>query len=310
MAATNYTGDGNQKTDKLLFCSEELIGGIQNERIFLTVLNIFLSITAFLGNTLILVALHKESSLHPPSKLLFRSLATTDLCVSIIAEPLAVSYFMSVINERWNICRYATVAAHITAYILCSVSLFTVTAISVDRRLALLLGLRYRQVVTVRRTYLAVTVFWLVSIGGSATYFWNYNITLWYGYIAISLCLITSISSYAKIFLTLRQHHIQLQSHVRQEQPSQASPLNIARYKKTVSSALWVQLALVVCYLPHTMVDVLITQRGFSRSLYLARQFTPTLVYLNSSLNPILYCWKIREIRQAVKDTIGGVCCS
>ena len=310
MAATNYTEDGNQKTNELLSCPEKLTGGIHNQLIFLSVVNIFLSITAFLGNTLILVALHKESSLHPPSKLLFRSLATADLCVGIIAEPLDVFYFISVINEQWNICRYATVASYITAYILCSASLFTVTAISVDRLLALLLGLGYRHAVTLRRAHLAVTVFWLVSIAVTAMHFWNYNITLWYGYIAISLCLITSISSYAKIFLTLRHHHIQVQSHVQQEQPSQASSLNIARYKKTVSSALWVQLALVVCYLPHTIVVLLVTQRGFSRSLYLARQFTPTLIYLKSSLNPILYCWKITEVRRAVKDTIRGLCCS
>ena len=140
MAATNYTEAGNQKTNELLSCSEELTGGIHNQLIFLSVVNIFLSIVTFLGNTLILVALHKETSLHLPSNLLFRSLATTDLCVGIIVESIAVSYFISVINEQWNIRRYATVASYITGYILCSASLFTLTAISVDRLLALLLG--------------------------------------------------------------------------------------------------------------------------------------------------------------------------
>ena len=53
-----------------LYCSAELIRGVDGELIFLWALNIFLSIAAFLGNTLILVALHKETSLHPPSKLL------------------------------------------------------------------------------------------------------------------------------------------------------------------------------------------------------------------------------------------------
>ena len=310
MAATNYTGDENQKTNELFSCPKESTGGIHNQLIFLSVLNIFLSITAFLGNTLILVALHKETSLHLPSRLLFRSLATTDLCVGIIAEPLAVSYFISVINEQWNICRYVTVASYITGYILCSASLFTLTAISVDRLLALLLGFRFRQVVTLRRIYLAVTVFWLVSIAASAISFWNYNITLWYGYVAISLCLVTSGFSYVKIFLTLRHHHIQVQSHAQQGQPSQANRLNIARYRKTVSTALWVQLTLVACYLPHAIVDALTTQRGRSPSLHLARHITSTLVYFNSSLNPILYYWKITEVRRAVKDTIRGLCCS
>ena len=102
-------------------------------------LDIVLFITAFLGNTLILVALHKETSLHPPSKLLYRSLATTDLCVGIIVEPLAFVFLLSVINERWNICRHAFDAAFATACTLCLVSLLTLTAIAVDRLLALLL---------------------------------------------------------------------------------------------------------------------------------------------------------------------------
>ena len=39
-------------------------------------------------------------------------------------------------------------------------------------------------------------------------------------------------------------------------------------------------------------------------SSYLAWQFTSTLVYINSSLNPFIYCWKIREVKLAVKETL------
>ncbi|KAL9971251.1 hypothetical protein ACROYT_G023757 [Oculina patagonica] len=66
-----------------------------------------------------------------------------------IHEPLAITYLMSAVNEHWNICRYVLTARYITDPILCGVSLLTLTAISVDRLLALLLGLRYRQVCSV-----------------------------------------------------------------------------------------------------------------------------------------------------------------
>ena len=105
MEVKNSTGEVNQKTIEELKCSEEVTREAHNHLIFLSVLNIFLSITAFLGNSLIQVALHKESLLHPPSKLLYRSLATTDLCVGIIADPLTVTYWISLVNEQWNICR-------------------------------------------------------------------------------------------------------------------------------------------------------------------------------------------------------------
>ena len=76
-----------------------------------------------------------------------------------------MTYRMSLVHEDWSLCRYAFDARLITSYALCAVSLLTLTAISVDRLLALLLGLRYRQVVT----YIVVAIFWVVS-GVAALY--------------------------------------------------------------------------------------------------------------------------------------------
>ena len=311
MTITNITGDedGNHKTVEVLFCSAEITGRTHNQLIFLSALHILLSISTFLGNTLILVALHKESSLHLPSKLLYRNLATTDLCVGIIVEPLLVTYCMSLVNERWNISRHVLTASSISGYILSSVSLFILTVIGVDRLLALLLGIRYRQIVTLKRTHLIVIVVWAGSLVAATMYFWNIVITIWFGYIAILLCLVITIFSYAKIFLTLRHHRNRVQDRVHQNQPCHVILLNIARYKKAVYSALWVQLILVVCYLPQGVVDAFLTQEGLSPFLFIVRALTVTLVCLNSSLNPIIYCWKIREVRQAVKEVIRHFLC-
>ena len=314
MAQTNFTDDENQKTFIELWCSAEFIRGVDGELLFISALNIFLSISAFLGNTLILVALHKETSLYPPSKLLYRNLAMADLCVGIIVEPLYVAYWTSVVNKRWNICHYTSLAMGFWTSTLCAVSLLTSTAISVDRLLALLLGLRYRQVVTLRRTCIIAFGFWFLSIVVSSTLtLWNILILLSYNYIGIALCLVTTTFAYTKIFCTLRHNQIHVQNHFASRQPNQEIPLNITRYRKAVYSALWVQGTLVVCYLPLNIVYTyaLTTQRGFSLSVYLAWHFMSTLVFLNSSLNPLLYCWKIREVRQAVKETLRQIfCCS
>ena len=309
MALKNFTEDENHRTSRELSCSAEFVRGVKSELIFLSALNIFFFVTAFLGNTLILVALHKETSLHPPSRLLYRNLALTDLCVGIIVEPLFVTYWTSVVNERWDICYHAIRAATFSGIIFCLVSFLTVAAISVDRLFALLLGLRYRQVVTFRRTCITVTGFWILSIVCASTLFLNLRITSWCLYIVSALCLVTTIFAYAKIFITLRHNQIHVQNHAAQGQPSEAIPLNIARYRKAVYSALWVQGTLVICYLPYVIVVPLIPHRGMSSSLYRALQFTTTLVFLNSSLNPLLYCWKIREVRQAVKVTLRQLFC-
>ena len=207
----NYTGDGKQKSFAKLFCSSELTGAIHNQLIFLSALNIYLSITAFLGNTQILVALSKETSLHPPSKVLLRSLATTDLCVGVIVQPLYVTRWISAVYERWDICHSTFTPFIITSRMLCMVSLLTMAVISVDRLLALLLGLRYRQVVTLKRTYVTVISFWVSSFVGSEIFPWNELLSYWYSHIVGMLRVAASIYSYTRIFLRLRHHQIQVQ---------------------------------------------------------------------------------------------------
>ena len=307
----NFTGGGKQtESFEKMICSTILTEGLQGQLIYILACDIFLSSTALLGNSLILAALRKESSLHPPSKFLYRCLATTDLCVGLISEPVYVFYLMSIAHKKWNLCRYALVTAYIVGYMLCSVTLLTMTAISVDRLLALLLRLRYRQIVTLKRTYWIVATFWTVSFVAAISYLGNHQITIWYGQVVTSVSAVTSIVSYSKIFLTLRHHRTQVQSNVQQQgQSSQATPLNIARYRKAVSSALWVQLTLVACYLPYGIVASF-SYSNLSSSRVLALSITTTLVYLNSSLNPLLYCWKISEVKQAVKQTIrDALCC-
>ena len=94
-----------------------------------------------------------------------------------------------------------------------------------------------------------------LNIFFSSLHFWEtfwFSDSSWYQYIGTALGLVTTIFAYAKIFVTLRHNQIHVQNHAAQGQPSQAIPLNIARYRKAVYSALWVQGTLVICYLPYS----------------------------------------------------------
>ena len=309
MAVTNFTGDKNQGILEQ-YCLKEVFMKLHGELIFLAVVNLFLSITALLGNTLILVALQRESSLSPQSKLLYRNLAITDFFVSIIVEPTYVVYLVSVVSKRHGICYYAHVTCLIAGNVLCLVSLCTLTTISVERLLRLLLVRRYRQTVSYKGTCLAVIVIWVLCVVGALTRFWNPFVTFLWGYIVLLLCVVTTICSYSKIFFTLRRNQVDVQMEHSHGHPIQAIPRNVALYRKAVYSALWLQVILLVCYLPVATLRLATQSREMSFPIYVARQFTITFVYLNSSLNPIVYCWKIRQVRRAVKDTIRQFLCS
>ena len=310
IATTNITGNATQtKTFEILVCSPVWVVEFKQQSISFSPINILLSIAAILGNSLILVALHKESSLHPPSKLLYRCLVTTDLLVGLVSQPLVATLWISVVHEQWRLCRFAWEATSISGYGLCLMSLLTMAAMSVDRLLALLLGLRYKQIVTLKRTYIIVATLCIVTFVATLCNVLDSRIAPWFGRIVISCCLLISIASYAKIFCALRRHHAQIQSHV-QQQPSQPNALNMARYRKAVYSALWVQLVLVVCYVPNMTVEIVISLslKGLSKIIVI-RGMANVLVFFNSTLNPFLYCWKISEVRRAVKQTIRQAIC-
>ena len=287
----------------------ELTAGIA---IFFSSLNIFLSITATLGNALILATLRNVTSVHPPTKLLLRCLAVTDLCVGLISQPLFVSMILnSVTKINMNILFYFSRVMVASSITLSAVSIYTLMALSVDRLLALLLGLRYRQVVTLRRVFTAVCCFWLMSISWGFSYsFWRHLVVYTTGAVIGILSLCISMFSYSKIFLTLRQRQAQVQFEARHERARGGIPPNIARFKKSVSSIAWVQLALVVWYVPFYVSVVIILLSGWrSMTVDFVVACAGTFLYSNSSLNPILYCWKIKDVRRAMKITVRNLFC-
>ena len=269
-------------------------------------LNILLSITACLGNTLILIALRKVTSLHSPTKLLFQCLAITDLGVGLISQPLYVIHNIFVINFN-PILYYITWASSIC---LCAVSLLTTTALSLDRLLALLLKLRYRHVVTLKRVRAVVFCFWLIPVLSIFMFlFWDRNIALATLSVSAMLCMVTSLLSYTIIFIKLRLHQATMQP-IGGGIPA----LKIAQFKRTVISIGLVQSALIVCYIPFAILNAILLLNSVlanSEVFGLASNLVySTLIFLNSSLNPFLYCWRIKEVRQAVKATIIQLYCN
>ena len=274
---------------------------------FFVTLNVFLSVIALIGNLLILVALRKVTSINPPTKLLFQCLAATDLCVGLIEQPLFVAVllrdFASPTGSYYVIKVYVALS-----YILCEVSIMTAATISIDRLLALILGLSYKLTVTVKRVRKVVIIVWLGSfligfsywIGlGFITYLTSFVVTLFFFF--------TTVFSFTKIVLKLRQQQAQVQQRVEQEQVNGGEiPLNIARYKKMVHTVAWLQMALIVCYMPIISFFLFTIVNQWFGKLYLYRSAI-TVVFLNSSFNPILYCWRFREVKREVKNILKQI---
>lgn len=280
-------------------------------------LNAFSSITACIGNVLILVALYKVTSISPPTKILFVSLAVTDLLTGLILQPLLVVHAIitSVIIST-NLSNFSEQVNSVLGFILTTLSILTSTAISVDRLLALVLGLVYRNVVTLRRVRVIVICIWLLScmLGGWRCTTVAADLAKLVFLVVVGLCFITSIASYIKIYSLLYRHRRQVHGHFKraQQQSNRTAQLNEARYKKTVSSIAWIQFTLILLFIPCIVVAILwinkIIPSGIPGAILFRVSFS--VFYLNSSLNPILYVWKIREVKKIVKaDLMKLKCC-
>ena len=240
--------------------------------------NILLSIAASLGNALILIALRNVSSLYPPTKLLFQCFAMTDFGVGLTSQPFYATHVLySAINVNRDIFLFSGISWALSIC-LCGVSLFTTTALSVDRLLALLLRLTYRQVVKLKRVRVVVFCFCLISVLCSFMFlFWDRNIVVATLTVLGMLTIITSLLSYTTIFIKRRLHqatmHRTLQCNDHHGQPvGEGIPAwNIAQYKTTVTSIALVQSALVICYIPFVILNAILFQHCLKSCVFNSR---------------------------------------
>ena len=184
-----FTGNGNFTTKLNRVFDTTPTGIVQ----CFSALNIFLSITASLGNALILVALPKISSIHPPTKLFFRCLAVTDLCVGLVVQPLYTYNIISLVTKmNENVLHYIYEVCGVSSVSLYAISVLTLTAISADRLLALSMGLRYRHVVALRRVRVVIICIWLIGSSAGIIRLWRVDISLHKVTVIVTLSLVTS----------------------------------------------------------------------------------------------------------------------
>ena len=173
----------------------------------LSAANIPLSITTSLANILILIALRKECSLHPPSRFLFRCLALSDFFVGLVSQPVFVVYLLSLLKGRWTeLACFMETFEHVVGAALIGLSLCILTTITIDRLLALVLRLRYRTVVTVSRVRKLIVLVLVLATAVASTSLWKEKLffALTFVFVLLSGILISTFC-YLKMFFTLRR---------------------------------------------------------------------------------------------------------
>ena len=277
------------------------------------IFNVFLLYTAIALNIITIQALRKTSSLPRTLKTLLLSLAASDLGVGLLAHPMFVAHLIILIQQNTSDDAYGAVFA-IFSNTLAIASFFSVVAITVDRFLAVHLHLRYQELVTHKRVIAVVISIWVISaflslLFPAARLDWIPKKVLKIMFVAIdAVCFITTGLLHYKIYASVRHHTGHIQSLQVQEEAQNREMKNAVRLRKTALATFYIYFLFLACYVPIFCVGLakLLCDHETALIQHLWYYVT-TIVFFNSSLNPLIYSWKMRHIRHAVINILRSV---
>ena len=280
----------------------------ENFMIIICVLNFLFSITSTLGNLVVIYALWKASSIPANLKKLFLSLAFSDLAIGLLIQPMSAVILAVMLNlaadGNYDFARFCpsviTVHAVCTSFVV-GASFSTITGIAMDRYLALFIHLRYQELVTEKRVNIALVISWVNSAVAACAFtaLPNNNEMVAVASVSVGLLILTVV--YFRIYKVARYHQNQIQC---QNQFQNDEVIEVARVRKSALNAFYVYIISLLCYVPNVLASILLEFCNLAVPI-LAMQFLSSfLLFLNSSLNPVVYCWRYREVRNIVKSTL------
>ena len=222
-----------------------------------------------------------------------------------ICQPFLVAHKIAELVDNYPTYCTLRIIHNLSGYITSGVSLLTLAAVSIDRLLAVTLHLRYSVIVTVPRVFQTAFSLWIFSITVVIVRFWMKN-AAWkvLSWVILFLALLGTAFSTSKIFQFVRRHQRQVTDKNIVALSLQTNTVNVFKCKKSAVTVLYIYGLLLTFYLPFGVTTLVETFIGYTRSVKIAYDYAKTAVFINSFLNPLVYCWRIREIRRAVKNTL------
>ena len=266
------------------------------------ILNAPLMLLSIIGNALVLVAILKTPSLRTPSVIFLCNLAVSDLLVGLVVQPVYI------VEQIARTIPTLSEAVGAMGFAMCGVSLWTMTAITVDRFLALHYHLQYPNLMTTSRAIYTIVTIWCIITLFCFSVLWSLRIYYFLAAFCITICLLVCLVCFIKIYRIVRRH--QLQIHVQQqavENSTDAKNYHIRQSTRSAKNIFIYFLAMILCYSPFSIVVII---SGFTSVDFKVLQTFPfTVVLMNSSINPFLYCWRMTALRTAVFKTVKLFSC-
>ena len=269
---------------------------------------------AVVGNAFILAAICKKTFLRTPFHILLSGLAISDLCTGLIAQPFIVTVTFIYLKQPKEICDNPKVhlallgIANGSATYLITITVFFITLISIERWL----HMYRRSLVTAHHGYFTVTTVLSLPIPLVVVRLFGdvkpetYRSGVYTTILTLMLfCFLTTSFAYFKVYQIIRHHQRRVQEHETPQNFGQPA-IDLAKYKKSVVSILYILLLFSVCFLPFVVSTGIFVFLGETPEVVVASGVSMVLLFFSSALNPGLYLWRMNDIRNAVKQLFWG----
>ena len=278
----------------------------EDSSIINSVLNALLIPICIAGNVLVLAAVWRNPSLRTPSIILLCSLAVSDLFVGFLALPLDIAVVLTPLSRVSCYLRLSQARTFLNIQ-LCCVSLETMTAISLDRYLALRYHMRYPNMMTSRRATCLAATFWCKNVILSLLSIWKKNAILLVAVVFVALCLFISSITYNAIYRIVRHHQHQIHTQQQAVQSVNAEQNRKLQAKKRALNTFIYYICMLLCYFPVAVSSLIWVT--YKEHWNIRWYFADTILFMNSAINPFLYFWRNREVRKAVLKIVRKRLC-
>ena len=271
-----------------------------------------LVLVAVAGNALVLAVIWRTPALRTPSYTIMVGLAFIDLCTGLIIQPLSIVYMVSDLQgNKPGLCIAGVVTSILEPCFLC-ITMGTMTLMSLERWL----HMTRRSVFTNRRVGGVFAILISLPMPFITLYMWPTK-SVKYKEIAKSagilyavICFILTPLSYFKVFKIIRQHQQQVHSN-QVCQVSHTPAFNLSKYKKSVDTILYLLAVFTLGFTPaliwliiHNIITI--NDEG---AVYLARESLNAIILSTSSVNPVLYFCRTKDILEGVKIILKKIFC-
>ena len=278
--------------------------------VFTATVSGLLSLVAVPCNIFVCLTIMKSSpqfkSLRTPFTYFILNLAATDLLIGAATEPVSVVYHFM---EACSVTSLKLIKIlHVLYFLPCTVSVFSILALTLERCFAISKPLKYRQSVNNSRVLFASGIIWLLSAIFLAPYFYlGYRtFAFFFANSVILLTICVSVTAYLKIIKTIR--------HRKKFRKESLQGLCIANRKATIfeekltNTFTSILILFGVCYVIPCILMYLMNlcTHCSCDSIHWLRDTSFLGVTLNSAINPFLYAWRLPSFRRALRTVIPG----